>query len=656
MKLPKPIARPDRPANVPPELKIEPPTAVGNDYRDRIRHARSGPMPSEPISVVIPVYNRRVMLGRTLACLLHQTYPLDLIEVVVADDGSSDRPDEVLDTFSNRFGAVKYVRQDDDGYRLAEVRNLGVRSATHDNVIILDCDMAPVPRLVELFARHLVTFPNALYCGHRRYVDANAVTVDSARRSINPMLALHDIETANTQAGRDEASRTTDWRLPIYAATGDVRFEKYPFRVVCGGNIAFTKGLFDVAGGFDEDFTDWGAEDAEWGFRVWNRGFYIVPVVDACGLHQEPPGGRNETDREAGRTNTTPVLVDRCPVLYRKSGNAGGHTVPLVSIYVPAYNAEDTIVTAVQSALDQTVRDLEVCVVNDGSTDRTLEVLHDHFSGVPQVRIGDQPNGGIGSASNHAVRMCRGAFIGQLDADDELRPDAVELMLAPMLRDTRIGVSYGSHVKIDGDGKTIGKGWVAPKYCRFRLMHSMIVHHFRLFRARDWYRTDGFAEDIRNAVDYDMFLKMAEVTEMIHVDERVYRYRIHDQSTSRKHRATQYRNHAVVVARALERRGLANDWQLESLDAADPRKYRFVRTPDPQRTRLPTGRVRVSGDGPDLVDRVSALYPNWTVENTEDPSHIDMLSPELSKGRARTCADLVRSSLPDTQVVVETTT
>jgi chondroitin synthase len=650
---PKPLPHPERPANVPARMKVGPPPSVANDYWEHTRYARSGPMPSVPVSIVIPVCNRRQMLGRTLACLTHQTYPLDLIEVVIADDGSSDRLDEVLDSFRAHFGSVRYVRQEDEAFRVAEVRNLGVRNAAHENVIFLDCDMAPIPRLVELHVRHLESFPNALYCGHRRYVDANAVTVEAVRRSIKPMLALPDIQAVNAGVGRGGASRITDWRLPIYASTADLRFEQHPFSVVCGGNLAFTKSLFDIAGGFDESFTDWGSEDVEWGFRVWNRGFYIVPVIDACALHQEPPGGRNETDREVGRSRSHPMLTDRCPVRFRPTENDGGFTVPLVSIYIPAYNAEDTIVGAVQSALDQTVRDLEVCVVNDGSTDATLARLTEHFHDEPRVHIGDQVNGGIGAASNHAVRMCRGAYIGQLDADDELRPDAVELMLAPMRRDTRIGVAYGSHVKIDSRGELIGDAWVAARFSHFTLLHRMDVHHFRLFRARDWYRTVGFAEDIRNAVDYDMFLKMSEVTDMVHVEERVYRYRIHDRSTSRKHRSTQYRNHAVVVGRTLERRGLAARWAMEPIDPRDARKYRFVETQSAQQFALPTSRIRVVCAQGYIESKVRSAFPSWEFEPGNGASTGQLTSPRLSQARALQCAEVLRAALADTNAKVE---
>ena len=182
----------------------------------------------------------------------------------------------------------------------------------------------------------------------------------------------------------------------MYRQTDNLRFERYPFRAVCGGNIGFHKSLFMRAGEFDEAFRAWGKEDTEWGFRVWNRGDYIVPLYEACGLHMEPPGGRNETDRELGLEEVMPIFVDRVPVMYRKHEHGVCHSVPLVSIYIPAYNAEESIVETVNSALNQTFEDIEICIAVDGSKDGTLKQLEKHFLDNPRVRWVFQENQGMG--------------------------------------------------------------------------------------------------------------------------------------------------------------------------------------------------------------------------------------------------------------------
>ncbi len=81
-----------------------------------------------------------------------------------------------LSAFSNEFSQffeVNYVKQIDEGYQLSRVRNLGIRSARHDYIIILDCDMAPVPSLVEDQMKWMTLNRKVITLGHRRYVDAN---------------------------------------------------------------------------------------------------------------------------------------------------------------------------------------------------------------------------------------------------------------------------------------------------------------------------------------------------------------------------------------------------------------------------------------------------------------------------------------------------
>ena len=146
---------------------------AGNDYSFMEKMLDDNFQPL-PISIVIPVYNRIDMLRRTIAMLTHQSYPLHLLEIIIADDGSDDNPEQLIEEFKEFFD-INYVRQKDEGYRLSHVRNLGVRSARYENIIILDCDMAPTPNLVRTYAKWLALDKKVILIGHRRYVDANNI-------------------------------------------------------------------------------------------------------------------------------------------------------------------------------------------------------------------------------------------------------------------------------------------------------------------------------------------------------------------------------------------------------------------------------------------------------------------------------------------------
>ena len=300
----------------------------------------------------------------------------------------------------------------------------------------------------------------------------------------------------------------------------------------------------------------WGAEDTEFGYRVYNQGYWLIPVDKAEALHQEPPNGSNETDRESGKTITQPILIEKCPAFYRKMEVGRIYEIPKVSVYIPAYNAIDFIEEAIESVLNQTYTDLEIVVVNDGSTDETGEFLDKLYGVNPRITIIHQDNGGISSASNTAINHCRGEYILQLDSDDALLSETVE-MLVNVLDKNDIGFVYGDSYLTDQTGKVYGKAYSWSMYDRYRLLQGMMVHHPRMFRKRDFNRISGFDENLSNAVDYDLFLK-PEVTDGYHLQTPLYLYRQHNSNTSKVNSMQQDKNNFKCIQLALERLGLAN--------------------------------------------------------------------------------------------------
>src|SRR5437868_13349007 len=96
---------------------------------------------------------------------------------------------------------------------------------------------------------------------------------------------------------------------------------------------------------------------------------------------------------------------------------------PLVSILIPAFNAERWIAETIQSAVDQTCSRKEIIIVDDGSTDRTLDIARGFTS--PIVTVVTQPNQGAAAARNKAYAICQGEYIQWLDHDDLLAPDKI---------------------------------------------------------------------------------------------------------------------------------------------------------------------------------------------------------------------------------------
>jgi succinoglycan biosynthesis protein ExoO len=111
--------------------------------------------------------------------------------------------------------------------------------------------------------------------------------------------------------------------------------------------------------------------------------------------------------------------------------SSGASNAPRVSVVIPAYNAEDYLERALNSALAQTMADLEVIVVDDASTDATLEVANRVAARDPRVRVvRNEHNAGSAASRNRALSVARGEWIALLDADDEWLPRRLERMLA----------------------------------------------------------------------------------------------------------------------------------------------------------------------------------------------------------------------------------
>lgn len=226
---------------------------------------------------------------------------------------------------------------------------------------------------------------------------------------------------------------------------------------------------------------------------------------------------------------------------------------PKVTIYIPAFNTEKYILDCVNSALNQTYKNIEVSIQNGGSSDNTLSIIESNFSHLKNVIISSQPTT-LGEGTNIAIQQGSGELILQLDSDDILHPHAAERLVEAIGKQNVC--SYGNFSRIDENGETIDSGWEEPLYTRERLTRSMIIHHPRMFRRDAWELVGGHDEKLRNAEDYDFFLKLSEKGNMVHVRESLYSYRILEGSASNFSSDVLTSNTHLVQKRMLERNKL----------------------------------------------------------------------------------------------------
>ena len=110
----------------------------------------------------------------------------------------------------------------------------------------------------------------------------------------------------------------------------------------------------------------------------------------------------------------------------------------LVSIIVPVYNAEIFLRDCIDSLLHQTMKNIEIILVNDGSTDRSLDIIKEYSEKHANIVYVNQENKGVCIARNAGINIARGEYIGWLDSDDMLKPNAIEALLKLMIQNIPI--------------------------------------------------------------------------------------------------------------------------------------------------------------------------------------------------------------------------
>ncbi|MBN1593517.1 MAG: glycosyltransferase, partial [Candidatus Coatesbacteria bacterium] len=181
---------------------------------------------------------------------------------------------------------------------------------------------------------------------------------------------------------------------------------------------------------------------------------------------------------------------------------------PLVSVIIPVYNDEKNVAAAIESALSQTLEDVEVIVVDDGSTDSTPAVLSQYRDRVNCIR---QENRGLPGARNTGIRASRGKYLCFLDSDDVLLPRKAELQSAVMETEPDVGLTYGGWLDVNIEtGETLRDfSYARPEH---DLARDAYPPHFPVFSAmlrREWFDEVGlFDERLKALEDSDMWWRL----------------------------------------------------------------------------------------------------------------------------------------------------
>jgi len=213
-----------------------------------------------------------------------------------------------------------------------------------------------------------------------------------------------------------------------------------------------------------------------------------------------------------------------------------------VSIIIPVFNVEKYLEECIESALNQIYPDIEIIAVNDGSTDKSLQIL-EKFSN--KIKIISKKNGGKASAVNQGLKFASGEWIKVLDSDDVLYPTAIEDLIAETKKITNKNkvILYGNYDRIDSKGKIFDRV-KEPNYSdltdfefNVRSLDRMIGNEDTKLIHNSTLKDYGLYKEGIPFEDFELSLRYCLLfgCRLHHVNKTISKYRMHTESITRKH-------------------------------------------------------------------------------------------------------------------------
>ncbi|MBN2588500.1 MAG: glycosyltransferase [Sedimentisphaerales bacterium] len=204
-----------------------------------------------------------------------------------------------------------------------------------------------------------------------------------------------------------------------------------------------------------------------------------------------------------------------------------------VSVCIPTYNRKEYLKETIKSILEQTYKDYEIVIVDDGSTDGTEQMIKK--LGIP-VTYHWQKNSGDASARNKLIELAKGRYISFIDSDDLLLPDTLERLVKAIENEKGQAVAYGSYYRIDKNGEIYGR-------CKRKLYSGFITKHLfktifihacgSMFPIEMLRKAPAFDTSLHICSDYDLWLRLSTKYRFIGLPEPTFKRRRHETNLSK---------------------------------------------------------------------------------------------------------------------------
>lgn len=389
------------------------------------------------VSVIIPVYNVEQYLRECLDSVINQT--LKEIEIICVDDGSTDNSLEVLKEYAKKDNRITVISRENKGVGFS--RNQGIKSAKGEFVAFMDPD--------DYYPTETVLFE--LYSEAKKY-NVNICGGTS--------LVIYDENKKAEIRKEDFFNRFTEGQLCKYSdfqydygytlfifnrkmlIKNDIVFPNYkrfqdpPFMVkafICATEFYVTKAyvyayrcahkeinwteerVYDLLSGFRDNLLMALQNNLE---NLYDLTLNRIKKEYKAIIAMQSSDRINKIKQE---------IMDVC-IQYAHNHYKNDKTKAKVSVVLPIYNAEPYLRECLDSVINQTLKDIEVICVNDGSTDNSLNIIREYASKDKRIKYIDKPNAGYGQTMNSGIDLARGEYIGIVEPDDFIKLDMYETL------------------------------------------------------------------------------------------------------------------------------------------------------------------------------------------------------------------------------------
>lgn len=214
--------------------------------------------------------------------------------------------------------------------------------------------------------------------------------------------------------------------------------------------------------------------------------------------------------------------------------------MPKISAVIPVYNHQDFIADCIQSVLNQTYKDFEIIVIDDGSTDSTPEIIYGFGDKVKYVR---QQNRGVAAALNTAIRHSAGEYIAWLSSDDAFMPTKLNEQINFLNKNPDIDIVYTDFYYIDSTGKIISTARSPYYEDKREFLCNMLISNFIngcsiMFKRTCIDKVGYFDENMKYHADGDMWFRMLKHFKFGHIPKPLLRYRWHTSNLTHNFKET----------------------------------------------------------------------------------------------------------------------